>query len=1252
MNTRSHVIGQPTFNAQRLCAVLIAAAALFGPCWNSANAQTPTKTGIQLVGANDKEKPYLWTVTNVKTNKQAAYRRGKWGTVELPPGEYDVAVKWRRYSMPVKWQRVTVAAGKTTTVSIRSGITLSGRSEKDTAPREWTVYDVKTNKKVGYAYKRWGFLPLPPGKYRIVVKKTHYGTPIPWAEVTVKKNQIETVQVRSGVVLKGRSDNDPAPREWYVFQAGTDKKLGYAYKRWGYIPLPAGKYRIAVKKSYYGVRVPWKTITVRDGQVETVAVDSGVELSGRNKDDNPPYQWFVYDATGKKKVGYAYKRWGFVPLTAGNYKIQVKIGGVTLNGPVTIAAGKVRKLSLEDLGARHITVELPAAKNVRLATGGAKLAVEIVQGKKTIPLKLKEGPQTKRVSRLVPFTGRVNVRFRVGSKTMEIPVTLEKGRDNVVPFDAEAIARRNNLSLFQVDFGTDRNSSENRRLIVMDSTGKYLLLIDDAPAADVRYLAPANPKLRLRKGKVEVRRSNLPTGRLTTVTFQPPKVSKKTGKPKINVDIVIQSPKDGTIVRGQRVKLIGRASTTGPAGATRVAIIIDVSGSAKDSSGADIDGDGKPDSILQAEVAAARLLIRELKKVEDGGPGTAFAVTVLRFGSKGEVMAPLTPMTQPNAVGQLNKALDRVLKEGTRGSTNFESAVDTALKVFEKAKQSGPSVILMMTDGAPSAGSRGPVPSSLDAASRAGLTGTTMHMIGLGKAFLGKISPKVGFPPQPKGGVNILATMKDAGAPGGTVTPLPKPADVVKVVAHLPVLNLPEAKLKEVQVVNTTINRPAFSVKLEKDGSFVADVPVSLLPSGKHRWNTLQATAIAMDGVSQATAKVRVRGVELKATLQVVTNDGKVPQGLLPAVEIVYDSSGSMKKKLGRAPKYLIARLQTLQLLKEMPSNRRVGLRMFGHRGVWILRKTNPNAPRIGWKDPRINTDTELVVPIRRLTDSHRENIRKWLNWAKPQGKTPLVLSLLKAKNDFPATGTGQRTIVLISDGMETCGGDLNDVKKAYRGTNIDRVIHVVGFDVKGTPAEKQLKSIARIGGGKYYSATNAGQLIRALTKAVDSTGYTVWDSAEKRIVARGVLNGSSVTLKPGRYQVKLNGSSGKPVAVRLGNGQNVKLTVDDKGTINVPRPEWKKLLSTGLSHRRAGRLDAAIASYTKALQLNPQAPVLWNNRGFAYFSRKDYRKAVDDFRQALELNPRYVVSMKNLGRAYIALSDIDLITLPVVSGV
>jgi hypothetical protein len=142
---------------------------------------------------------------------------------------------------------------------------------------------------------------------------------------------------------------------------------------------------------------------------------------------------------------------------------------------------------------------------------------------------------------------------------------------------------------------------------------------------------------------------------------------------------------------------------------------------------------------------------------------------------------------------------------------------------------------------------------------------------------------------------------------------------------------------------------------------------------------------------------------------------------------------------------------------------------------------------------------------------------------------------------------------VLISDGMETCGGKLKDVAAAYRDSGVEAVVHVVGFDIEGTDAQKQLEEIARLGGGRYFGARNAGELSTALRAAVPSLGFEVYDETGKTLVTQGALNGDFVELKPGKYQARLTGLAAEPVAIELAAGQELTLQVDESGKLAAP---------------------------------------------------------------------------------------------------
>jgi hypothetical protein len=279
-----------------------------------------------------------------------------------------------------------------------------------------------------------------------------------------------------------------------------------------------------------------------------------------------------------------------------------------------------------------------------------------------------------------------------------------------------------------------------------------------------------------------------------------------------------------------------------------------------------------------------------------------------------------------------------------------------------------------------------------------------------------------------------------------------------------------------------------------------------------------------------------------QSTLTVHFKWKRLPPVLVPAMELVLDCSGSMKDPVEGGPKYLVARQIMHEVLDELPDDFQVGLRVFGHRGFWGNKRGRPAN-----NDPRWNTDSELKISIGPLHEKNRRKlIEDWIDYVKPAGMTPLVYSLLQAKKDLSAGWPGPKMVVVVTDGMETCGGKLEDVAAAYRKGDMELVVNIVGF---GVPAEeeKQLKEIARQAGSKYYDARSARQLAGALKEAV-LTAYVVLAEQSNVEVTRGQVNGNPLSIKPGKYRVRLMGTESAPVAIEVEDGQKVELTLDKEG--------------------------------------------------------------------------------------------------------
>ena len=79
-----------------------------------------------------------------------------------------------------------------------------------------------------------------------------------------------------------------------------------------------------------------------------------------------------------------------------------------------------------------------------------------------------------------------------------------------------------------------------------------------------------------------------------------------------------------------------------------------------------------------------------------------------------------------------------------------------------------------------------------------------------------------------------------------------------------------------------------------------------------------------------------------------------------------------------------------------------------------------------------------------------------------------------------------------------------------------------------------------------------------------------------------------------------------------------------------------------GNRNTRHGNYTEAIDDYTKAIELDPDYEIAYNNRGFAFDNLAQYGKAVEDYTKAIELKPDYANAYNNRGYAYRKLGQCD----------
>jgi len=187
-------------------------------------------------------------------------------------------------------------------------------------------------------------------------------------------------------------------------------------------------------------------------------------------------------------------------------------------------------------------------------------------------------------------------------------------------------------------------------------------------------------------------------------------------------------------------------------------------------------------------------------------------------------------------------------------------------------------------------------------------------------------------------------------------------------------------------------------------------------------------------------------------------------------VLIILDCSYSMDDKIDGHRKISIAKTVINNVLAELSGNINIGLRVYGHQDGFLFFD--------GCKA------TELVVPI---TSSSKNLISDKMKKLDAVGWTPICYSLEKAVSEDFSYITGKKRIILVSDGVETCGGDPCGFAVKLMKKRADITIDVIGFNIESEPkAVTQLKCVALATHGKFYNANTAIQLTNSLKKSLN----------------------------------------------------------------------------------------------------------------------------------------------------------------------
>jgi Ca-activated chloride channel homolog len=248
-------------------------------------------------------------------------------------------------------------------------------------------------------------------------------------------------------------------------------------------------------------------------------------------------------------------------------------------------------------------------------------------------------------------------------------------------------------------------------------------------------------------------------------------------------------------------------------------------------------------------------------------------------------------------------------------------------------------------------------------------------------------------------------------------------------------------------------------------------------------------------------------------------------------VILVLDASGSMWAQINGVSKMDIARNVVGKVLGKWKPEDDLGLVVYGHREKGSC------------------TDIETILPPKPLDPAAFMSPIKNL---VPKGKTPMTQAVRQAAEALKYTEQ-KGTIILVSDGLETCEADPCAVARELEKNGIGLTVHTVGFGLDDKNAVAQLKCIAEETGGIAVLADNAEELEAAMTKTVEARAEEPPAPGPEPVVAQDltghVVMAAGVELpKPFNEPVwvfnnTVNGAEGEYISTEFGKDLKADMT-------------------------------------------------------------------------------------------------------------
>ena len=156
--------------------------------------------------------------------------------------------------------------------------------------------------------------------------------------------------------------------------------------------------------------------------------------------------------------------------------------------------------------------------------------------------------------------------------------------------------------------------------------------------------------------------------------------------------------------------------------------------------------------------------------------------------------------------------------------------------------------------------------------------------------------------------------------------------------------------------------------------------------------------------------------------------------------------------------------VSSLDSIQRLHPNTEFGIRLFGHQSSRGVQNC---------------TDSKLEVPFGKHSGAA---IKIALDKITPQGWTPITYTLKLSAEDFPKEDNVTNALILITDGLETCGGDPCEAGKALIDKKISLKPFIIGLGL-GVDKKRYFDCV-----GTYYDASSAPVFKQVLNTIVKQT--------------------------------------------------------------------------------------------------------------------------------------------------------------------